>query len=352
MAIFRVRKKYVLPLVLVFLGSIAVWSTLRKEAPRQLYQFEGKTMGTTYKVLAQGPVQLDPVALQKKVDFRLAELNHALSTWDPNSEISRFNAMTRRDVAMPSNDFSIVLSAALRLWKETGGAFDPTIGPVVNLWGFGPPERTSHPTDAELEAARLNVGTAHLHWEKGRLEKDLDTVQLDFSGIAKGYAVDEIGRLLEKSNLADYLVEIGGEVVAKGNAMDGEPWRVGVQLPIEHNTNLKLLATTLHITNAALATSGDYQNFKELGGKRVHHIIDPRTGRPTNNNVVSVTVYARDCMTADGVATALMVMGIGKGLEMVEKMPELEALFIERLPDGSLKTHHSKRFPALEKRSF
>ena len=178
----------------------------------------------------------------------------------------------------------------------------------------------------------------------------MEGLKLDFSGIAKGYGVDEVGHLLEKQGLSDYLVEIGGEVVVKGDAPDGQPWRVGVEFPVENTPQLKILATTLRIHNAALATSGDYRNNKLLGGKRVHHIIDPRTGRPTENGVVSVTVYARDCMTADGLATALMVMGVTKGMVLAEKLDELEVMMVERLPDGTFKPHRSKRFPALEEK--
>jgi len=350
MAMTRFRGKILVPAALAVLAGSVLWFLMRTEVPRQSYQFEGKTMGTTYLVRAHGPVQFDPAEVQKKVEGRLAELNRALSTWDPNSELSRFNALPPGQVIMPSNDFSIVLSAALRLWEATGGAFDPTVGPVVDLWGFGPPTRNSAPTEAELDAARSRIGTAHLLWKGGRLQKDLEGVRLDFSGIAKGYGVDEVGHLLEKIGLPDYLVEIGGEVAVKGNAPDGDPWRVGVEFPVESTPQLKILVTTLRVSNAALATSGDYRNFKNLDGKRVHHIIDPRTGHPTDNGVVSVTVYARDCMTADGMATALMVMGVTKGMALVEKLDELEVMMIERLKDGTLKPHRSKRFPALEEK--
>ena len=164
MSIFRSKNKLLFSLLLLVLAAVVAWRALRTEAPRQTYQFEGRTMGTTYLVRAHGPVQMEPAELQKKVDKRLAELNRALSTWDPASELSRFNNLKPGEVMMPSNDFSIVLSAALRLWEATGGAFDPTVGPVVNLWGFGPEQRDAWPTEAELEAARSRIGTSHLIW--------------------------------------------------------------------------------------------------------------------------------------------------------------------------------------------
>jgi len=329
------------------LVGLVLWQGRRaEEAPAGL-TLRGPTMGTTYTVKTGAGPAVDPEALQARITERLAEINRSMSTWDPTSEISRLNAGRAVRGVPVSEDFQRVLAAALRLGKATGGAFDVTMGPLVNLWGFGPPEQGRFPTAAEVRAALARTGHGRVHLADGKVTLDVPGMYLDFSGIAKGYGVDAVAEVLRQAGFANYLVEIGGEVVAAGEPPEGGAWAVGVDRPEEGAVPGAGLEARILLRRGALATSGSYRRFLAEGATRRHHIIDPRTGAPTDSPLVSVTVHAPDCMTADAVATALMVMGTAEGLAWVAGRPDIEALFIERTAAGDFRERASAGFAAL-----
>jgi thiamine biosynthesis lipoprotein len=313
---------------------------------RGVVHIEGRTMGTTYRVtvVTASPGARD--ALKSAIDGRLDELNRHLSTWDDTSEISRFNRLERAGVEFAASpDFLRVMGAAREIFTLSGGAWDGTVRPLVDLWGFGPsgPARPA-PTPEEIAAALGEVGFDRIEVRpSGTLVKRTAGVTVDLSSIAKGYGVDVVAELLVPRAGSDFLIEIGGEVYASGSRPGGGPWRVGINRPdpsAGHDEVYRVVA--LH--DEALATSGDYRSFFLEDGARRSHVIDPRTGRPVANGVVSVTVRAPTCMQADGLATAVMVMGEEDGLALVERLPDVEAFVVVADPDGSLRDHASSGF--------
>lgn len=301
-------------------------------APRDAL-LSGQTMGTTYSIrLAASPLgRGDLHRLQADIDDALAEVNRQMSTYLPDSEIARFNrAGANEPIAIPP-DFRFVVRRALEIAEATGGAFDPTVGALVNLWGFGPDGRPrATPSAEQIAAARATTGWRHLRLAPdGRLAKDVPGLRLDLGAIAKGFGVDRVAALLRGRGLANFLVEIGGETLGVGVHAAGEPWRVGVLKP-DGSADLQGVA---HLTDGrAIATSGDYRNFyRDESGELRAHVIDPRTAAPVGHAVASVSVLAGDCGTADALATALFVLGPDEGLPLLAaRCPGVEALFLVR----------------------
>ncbi len=342
----RPRRWAALLLVLAVVG-VALWRSHRPAQPVEGFTLRGETMGTTYTVKIQGQVDVAPARLQAEIDERLRAINRAMSTWDPTSEISRINAAPAGRALETSPDFNRVLRAALWLSEATGGAFDVTMGPLVNLWGFGPPERSRPPSPEEVAAAMARSGFRRLAVNGRRLVKSVDGMYLDFSGIAKGYGVDAVAAILERHGSVNHLVEIGGEVAVRGPGRRNDGWAIGIERPSESAGPGATLRSQVRLTSGALATSGSYRRFRRAGARKDHHIIDPRTGAPTRSALVSVTVYAPDCMTADGSATALMVMGTEKGLRWVEARAGIEAMFVEASAEGGFVQRLSSGFARL-----
>lgn len=315
--------------------------------PEQV-QIAGSTMGTTYlvKVVARGRVDL--TRLKQAIDDRLETINHSMSTYRTDSDISRFNAVESPGIPVAvSPDFIAVLQVARELHRITGGAWDGTIKPVIHLWGFGNTSRPKTvPTPEAIAAAISKTGFRHIRVHDGRaISKALPGLTLDLASIAKGYGVDAVAETLRREGFHDFLVEIGGEVVASGRRMDGKPWRVGINMP-DPDAPANKVFRAVGISDRALATSGDYRNFFVQEGQRYSHIIDPRTGRPVANGVLSVSIYAPTCTLADGLATGVMVMGSAAGRALIETLPAVEGFFIEAGSDGSLKTSATSGFPA------
>ena len=297
--------------------------------------FEGTTMGTTYQIKIIAGYFKRTSGLKEKIDSRLHVINQSMSTYLPDSEISQFNAIqdTQEKLAV-SDDFLQVMLAARDIYGKTGGAWDGTIKPLVNLWGFGN-TRQKHqvPDEAEIKKQMRWIGFEHIDISsEGYLQKKKSTVTLDLASIAKGYAVDQVSDLLQTSGIESFLVEIGGEVFAAGYRKDGKPWRVGINQPsITAGATDVYQVVLLH--NRALATSGDYRNSFEADGKRFSHIIDPRTGYPVKNGVVSVSIVAENCMFADGLATAIVVMGLEHGMALINSLRDVEGFIIVRNTD-------------------
>jgi len=299
------------------------------------HSLSGFTMGTTYSIrLADTPIP--PKALQQlqvEVDAVLEEVNRQMSTYRPDSEISQFNRAGAEEPILLSPDFRAVIQQALLISSATDGAFDPTVGALVNLWGFGPDQsERRYPTDAQIMATRRTVGWRHLSLtDEGQLVKDIPDLYLDLGAIAKGFGVDKVALLLLNRGLDDFLIEIGGETLGVGHNAKGVPWRVGVLQP-DLNLAADLHGIIQLSDGRAIATSGDYQNyFLDEAGRIRSHIIDPRTAAPVSHTVASVSVLADDCTTADALATALTVLGPEEGLPLLNAhFPGTEALFILR----------------------
>jgi len=291
-------------------------------------------MGTQYTVRVSKPAgELDLAALKQQIDARLAAINRQMSTYLPDSEISRFNRYAGQDWFAVSAEVVRVVDAALDVSRSTDGAFDVTVGPLVNLWGFGPAGRPGEvPTEEVVAECRRRVGYGLLavRDEPPALRKHRADVYVDLSAIAKGFAVDEIARILEQHGVGGYMAEIGGEVRTAGRKPDGSSWRIGIERPVAGE---RAIACVVELGGRSLATSGDYRNFFQQQGRRYSHAIDPRTGRPVEHGLVSVSVLADDCMTADAWATALMVLGPESALAMA-RQHGLDVLCMIRTPEG------------------
>jgi len=306
----------------------------------------GKTMGTTYHIKVVTGYFGSISGLKDKIEDRLHVINQSMSTYIKESEISRFNTFQRIDKPFfISDDFWRVVSVGQRLHQMTDGAWDGTVNPLVNLWGFGAAEkRQTFPTTQEIKNLLKEVGFEHIEISGKRyLIKKKAKVTLDFGSIAKGYAVDEVANLLHGSGKADYLVEIGGEVYASGTRKDGNPWRVGINIP-KIDAPLDRVYRVVELNDKAMATSGNYRNYFEKNGIRYSHIIDPRKGYPVKNSVVSASVLADNCTLADGLATALVVMGPTKGIALINRLNNVECLVLCEEKDGSLKEYASDKF--------
>jgi len=298
--------------------------------PPEPLGFEGLTMGTVYSVrLSALPPELTLTEVAALVDAELATVNSAMSTYDRQSELSRFNARATTDWVPASPALAAVVSEAQRIAAGSSGAFDVTAGPLVDLWGFGPVRgQGSTPETAAIETVRERVGYRQLEVrvDPPALRKTRGDLSVDLSAIAKGHGVDRVATRLERLGVDDYLVEIGGEIRTRGRRPDGRYWQVGVERP---DSDGRTVRQVLPLATGALATSGDYRNFFAEDGRRYSHIIDPRTGKPVRHGIASVTVHADDCMTADGWATALSVLGPEEGLALARDQG-LAALFVLR----------------------
>lgn len=305
------------------------------EPQHTVVDFGGSTMGTSYTVkLVDPPDSLDRERVQSEVASTLARIDDAMSTYKEDSELSRINRY--RDTQEPislSPELTEVLAEARRIHRLSGGAYDVTIGPLVNLWGFGPERGEGVPARAAIDKARTRVGfdKLELDVEHQRLRKRDPDVYIDLSSIAKGYAVDQAARALEAMDIANYMIELGGELRLEGINPEGGFWRIAVEKP--ESETLRNVHRVLQLSGVSMATSGDYRNFLEEGGRRYTHTIDPQTGGSVRHGLASVTVVAPQCMTADAWATALMVLGLEKGYQLA-KSQKLAAFFIIRTDDG------------------
>ncbi|WP_416373266.1 FAD:protein FMN transferase [Achromobacter insolitus] len=290
----------------------------------------GATMGTTWSARLALPRGRTEAAARHAIQAALDEVVAQMSTWEPDSDITRYNRAATGWQTLPAGFFH-VLSHALALAEDSGGAYDPTVGPLVNAWGFGPHQRAFEPpSPSAIEAARARCG-----WRRVQLDAQHQAAlqpggaHLDLSSIAKGYGVDRAAMALDALGITQYLVEVGGELRARGKRPDGQPWRVAIEVPDASDDH----ALALPLRDHSIATSGDYRRHAGNGDERYAHTIDPRTGLPVRNNLASVTVLHPGCMQADALATALTVLGEEEGLAYARRH-ELAALFILRERDA------------------
>jgi len=291
-------------------------------------EMSGNTMGTQFSVKLTA-ADVDTVSLQQEIEGSLARVEKMMSTYMPDSEISRFNQSSTTDWHQVSAEFCVGVEQALALSILTDGSFDITVGPLVNLWGFGPGNIIDEPpADDEISAAMESVGYEHLQADCARpaLRKDIAELYLDMSAFGKGLAVDRIADWLEDADLHNYLVEVGGELRMAGRNASDKKWAIGIEIP---DAGQRRPHTVIRLTDTAVATSGDYRNYFEVDGKRYSHTIDTRTGRPVTHSLASVTVLDENAYRADALATALLVMGPEKGMELATR-EQLAVLFLLR----------------------
>jgi thiamine biosynthesis lipoprotein len=308
-------------------------SLMACDGGRQLTQLSGATMGTSYGVkIPYLPPQVEPVGLGREIAHILESVNGRMSTFRADSELSRFNAASSEPMQV-SRDTLTVIQEALRVARLSGGAFDPTVGPLVDLWGFGPGGAHGRlPSQERIEEVRRQIGFDKLRTgqEPPALGKRHGDVRLDLSSIAKGFGIDQVAEHLDRLGLRQYLIDIGGELRGRGYGPRGELWRVGIERPAGAS---RAVQRVVRLGRQALATSGDYRIFFERGGQRYSHIVDPRDGRPVDHGLASVTVIATTAMEADALSTALMVLGPEAGFELAER-ESIAAFFIARNAKG------------------
>ncbi len=329
--------------LLLLLYFVLTLSGCGDKPVREQIHLSGPTMGTSYniKYINSSAVPASE-QLQKEIGRLLEQVNDQMSTYRETSELSRFNQYQGTEPFKVSPETVMVVREAIRLSKLTQGALDVTVGPLVNLWGFGPEARPEvTPGDEELKRRRAIIGIQHLKAEGNMLQKAIPALYVDLSTIAKGWGVDVIANYLESQGVNDYMVEIGGEIRMKGKNKDNIGWRIAIEKP---DINQRAIQQIIKPGDMSVATSGDYRNYFERDGVRYSHIINPVSGKPINHKVVSVTVLHPSAMTADGLATGLMVLGAKKALAIANEN-EL-ALFMVLKTEQGFKEIYSDTFAA------
>ncbi len=313
--------------------SLILLISCEKPEPEPI-EFSGFALGTTYSIkIAQPFPGIDRDNLLSGIVSLLTDVENSMSVFHPESEITRFNQSESTKPQAISPELFEVLSEAMEISESSSGAFDITLGGLIELWGFGKKERpTEVPSENDIQQALADTGFTNLQLDaKSRsLRKALPSLKLNLSAIAKGFAVDRVAQFLEEYEVANYLVEIGGEIRTRGVKKKQMPWRVAIEKP---EISKRSLFKILEFENASMATSGDYRNFYEINGVRYSHTINPFDGRPSSNNIASVSVVHRACMTADALATALVVMGYEKGYRFAMNQ-RIAVLWILRTEDG------------------
>ncbi|WP_202303018.1 FAD:protein FMN transferase ApbE [Dryocola clanedunensis] len=282
---------------------------------------EGKTMGTWWRASLAGVDKSRQNELRTKIQAQLDGDDRLLSTYKADSALSRFNQSRSTEPYAVSEGMSDIVTLSLRIGAKTQGAMDVTVGPLVNLWGFGPDKQpVKTPTQAQIDAAKALTGLQHLKviHQAGQqwLQKDLPGLYVDLSTVGEGYAADHLARLMEQNGIGRYLVSVGGAVVTRGTNPDGRAWRVAIQKPTDRENAVQAV---VDLNGHGISTSGSYRNYYELDGKRLSHVIDPTTGAPIQHKLVSATVIATTALEADGWDTGLMVLGTEKAKQIAEK---------------------------------
>jgi thiamine biosynthesis lipoprotein len=343
------RRRFLVGGLGVLGAAIVAPATLRALASddRGLFQVSGDAMGSTYTVRFVAPRREAalPAAVRDAVDRAIGAVDESMSTFAADSELSRLNRHHAERAFAVSPDTFDVLAIAHRVSAASGGAFDVTAGPLVNAWGFGPEHTSRILSRTELAALRERVGYARLELDARTrsVRKMHSGMYVDLSGIAKGYGADRAGAALASLGVEDFVVELGGEVLARGGNVDGQPWRVGIEEP---QASPRKVRRVVALTGHAMATSGDYRIYFERDGRRYCHEIDPVSAAPVSHALTSVTVVARDCAHADALATALMVLGPTAGSAFAEQAG-IAAYFIERGDAGRLIDRVTPAFAAL-----
>jgi thiamine biosynthesis lipoprotein len=298
------------------------------------------TMGTTYRI-----VYFDAPRgrnFKRDVDSLLTEVNKAINTYDPGAEISRFNR-SNGGISIQRAHFYNTLKISRKIFKASNGAFDPTVMPLVNAWGFGP-EKAVRPAPLKIDSLKETIGFNKVHFNKRKVWKSDPRIQLDMGGIGQGFGADAICRFLASKGVQHMLVELGGEGVALGkNLQRGQAWRIGILDPNSTPDN-QFFKAYISLRDKAFTTSGNYFNYRIIDGRKFGHTIDPVSGYPVSNDLLSVSVFAPDCATADAWATAFMVMGLEKAIARIRSLPGIDGIFIYSTANGDMKTYITPGF--------
>lgn len=301
---------------------------------------QGETMGTYFSVIYQAEGnRVVRKRLKDQIENILKDINQTMSTYIDDSELSLLNQVSMQFPVVISEELFHVINSAQSISEITGGAFDVTIGPLVNLWGFGPVPGNTVQSENDISFVMEQVGYEKLILDEtsATISKTKDMMYIDLSAIAKGYAVDRIAMHLDMLNINNYLVDIGGDLIGKGDNKNGQAWQIGIEKPDPYARNVQ---TMVSLDNMGMATSGDYRNYFEQDGVRYSHTLDPTTGKPVMHNLASVTVLHAQCMQADALATALLVMGADAGMALAEKL-ELPVYMIIKTDTGFEARHNS-----------
>lgn len=317
---------------LIIIPAFLLLFSCREQPHQYKINFVGEAQGTYYAVTY---FAADTVVSQNEIDSLLHDFDRSASTWVPNSVISRVNNNDTNVIL--DQHFIDVFKQSKRIWKQSNGAFDITVGPLVNAWGFG--FKNKIPVDAHVIDSLLPlVNFEAIRLEDGKIVKDNPGIQVDYNAIAQGYSVDLIGGFLKSKGIKNFLVDVGGEVLAKGTKPGDRKWVVGIEKPAKEADSERQLNATIKVTDKAVATSGSYRKFYEKNGVRYSHTIDPKTGYPVKHTLLSATVMTDSTSLADAYATVLMVMGLEKGKQFLKSKPDLEAYLIYSTKDGQYQT--------------
>lgn len=297
----------------------------------------GTTQGTYYSIIYYAH---STVVTKADVESLFKEFLQTASIYNVYSVIS---AVNRNEDIHLNDDFVKIFNKAKQISRETGGAFDVTVGPLVNAWGFGSKAKKDL-TDEQVQQLRRFVGYNDVDIVNGKVVKKQKETELDFNAIAKGYSVDLVSQFLKKNKIENFFVNIGGEICASGEKPEGTPWIIGIEQPTENAEDVAKMQMIIEVTNKSVATSGTYRKYREKEGVRYSHTIDPRTGYPVSHTLLSATVIADDCMTADALATAFMVMGKEEAFKFLTTHPQYEGYFISSDKNGGFTTTYTKGF--------
>jgi thiamine biosynthesis lipoprotein len=316
---------------LLFLTGIVViiLCSSARQRPLQRFELKGFAQGTTYSIIYYAADSLVSIT---QTDSLLKRFDQSVSLYDPNSLISRFNCSAKG--IQIDESFRVLVTRAIQISRATGGLVDPTVKPLVDAWGFGVVKPTRYPNENEIKILLQNVGIDKIYLKGHYLYKKSPGVQLDLNGIAQGYSVDLLALLLERNHINNYLIELGGELRVKGRKPGNEPFKVGIEGISGNDLNPEPMRKVIEPGNGAITTSGNYRKHHEAGGKQVSHLMNPLTGFPMQNEMISVTVYARDAITADGFDNGFMVMGLKRTLEFLQQRKDMGAYIVYRKADG------------------
>jgi thiamine biosynthesis lipoprotein len=326
------RRKNVIYSLILFIGIVGVWLYRKNQVPESI-KVEGKTMGTTYHITYFDKENRD---FKKPIDSLLAVVNKSINNYDSTSEVSRFNR-SKSGIIIDLPYFFPPVEKSREVFEASNGAFDPTVMPLVNAWGFGSGEQIN-PDSAQVDSIKSFVGFSKIRFTRDSVTKSNPNIQLDFGGIGQGYGADVITDFLKSKGVTNMLVELGGEGMAVGkNLMTGKPWQIGILDPNSTYEN-QFFKAYVSLTDKSFTTSGNYFNYHEIDGKKYSHTIDPETGFPARRAILSASIFTTDCITADAWGTACMSMGHEKAIELVKKHPELDVLLMYSNPEGKIET--------------
>ncbi len=302
-----------------------------KQKEQQQYTINGYAQGTTYSIKYFASAA---VVSKDQIDSILLSIDSSMSLYKPHSLINRFNA-SGEGLVLDAH-FTAVMKRAFEIYKDTKGNFDVTVAPLVQAWGFGPKSVTFFPDSLAIKSLLRNVGMDGLELRGNFLKKNKPGIQVDLNGIAQGYSVDVVAGFLSQKGITSFVVEIGGELLAKGLKPDGSGRKIGIEGPAATPFAEPEIRHIIHVHDGAVTTSGNYRKWLQKGEKRITHLISPKTGYPIDNQLISVTIYAKDAITADGYDNAVMAMEVTEAVRFIEDKKDMEAYIIYRKPDGMI----------------